>query len=423
MVGKTLGHYEIIEPLGAGGMGDVYRARDTKLGRDVAIKVLPGDFATDQDRLARLEREAHLLAALNHPNIATIHGLEEEDGARFLVLELVRGESLEQRLAKGPLSVETALAVCKQIAEALEAAHSEGIIHRDLKPANVLITPDSRAKVLDFGIAKSTRVDTEVADTARRTDLTATGTLIGTPAYMSPEQVRGEEIGARSDIWTFGCVLYEGLTARPAFGKATVADTLAAIINAEPDWAALPPATPTTVRALLRRCLQKATAKRLRHIGDAVLEIEEALEGSPEDRGGVAASPVRTSGAWRRALPWALAATLLGVVVLQTVVRPERGVPAPRQVFTVEGPPGTTVQSVVVSPAGDRAVFVAAKSGGSTSLWIRKRDATLEELPETEGARHPFWSPDGLSIGFFAEGRLKKTLATGGAVRQSISGC
>ncbi len=213
MVGKTLGHYEILEPLGKGGMGEVYRARDTKLKRDVAIKVLPEELSADPDRLARLEREAHLLAALNHSNIATIHALEEEEGTRFLVLELVKGESLEQRLSRGPLPVEEALEVCKQVAEALEVAHGEGIIHRDLKPANVIITPAGQVKVLDFGIAKSMTVDLDVAETSNATNLTVAGTLVGTPSYMSPEQIRNEPLDKRADIWAFGCLLFETLTA------------------------------------------------------------------------------------------------------------------------------------------------------------------------------------------------------------------
>ena len=224
MVGTTLGHYEIIEPLGSGGMGDVYRARDTTLKRDVAIKVLSEAFATDTDRLARLEREAHLLASLNHPNIATIHSLEQEGDTRFLVLELVKGESLEQRLVGGPLTVEKALDIAKQIAEALEAAHGEGMIHRDLKPANVLITPDGRAKVLDFGIAKVVETGPQTTAT-QATNLTVAGTLIGTVPYMSPEQIRSEGIDKRADIWAFGCVLYEMLTGCNPFARETIADT------------------------------------------------------------------------------------------------------------------------------------------------------------------------------------------------------
>jgi serine/threonine protein kinase len=281
MVGKTLGHYEILEPLGKGGMGEVYRARDTKLDRDVAIKVLPEDLATDADRLARFEREAKLLAALNHANIGAIHGLEESDDVRFLVLELIEGETLEQRLAKGAIPVPKALDIARQIAEALEAAHDEGIIHRDVKPANVLLTAKGGVKVLDFGIAKNTMLDANAAATAQATNLTTDGTLMGTPPYMSPEQMRGEEADKRADIWSFGCVLYETLTGKRAFDRETVADTLAAIIERNPDYDTLPPDVPPSIRQLVRRCLEKDQRERLRDIGDARIEIKQALAMPP----------------------------------------------------------------------------------------------------------------------------------------------
>ncbi len=277
MVGKTLGHYEILEPLGKGGMGEVYRARDTKLERDVAIKVLPEDFAADADRLARFEREAKLLASLNHANIGAIHGLEESDDVRFLVLELIQGETLEQRLVKGAIPAPEALEIARQIAEALEAAHDEGIIHRDVKPANVLLTAKGGVKVLDFGIAKNTMLDGNVAATAQATNLTTDGTLMGTPPYMSPEQIRGEEADKRADIWSFGCVLYEALTGKRAFDRETVADTLAAIIERHPDYDTLPPDVPPSIRQLVRRCLEKDQRDRLRDIWDARIEIKQAL--------------------------------------------------------------------------------------------------------------------------------------------------
>ncbi len=299
MIGKTLCHYEILELLGSGGMGDVYRARDSKLDRDVAIKVLPEDLDADPDRLARLEREAKLLAALNHANIATIHSLEEDQGARFLVLELIKGRSLGQMLAQGPLAVDKALYVCRQIAEALEAAHGESIIHRDLKPANVIITPQGKAKVLDFGIAKSMAAGAEVAGTDLQTNLTTTGAIVGTPSYMSPEQVRGKPLDERTDIWSFGCVLYETLAGRSAFGLETIADTLAAILEHEPRWDDLPPETPGCVRTLLARMLQKDQQRRLRDIGDARLELEDARAGpgsSPADAAAPAAVAPTVTG-------------------------------------------------------------------------------------------------------------------------------
>jgi len=278
VVGKTLSHYEILEPLGAGGMGEVYRARDTKLDRDVAIKVLPDDLAADPDRMARFDREAKLLASLNHSNIGSIYGLDASDGVHFLVLELIEGETLEQRLRKGAIPVPEALDIARQIAEALEAAHDAGIIHRDVKPANVLLTPKGGVKVLDFGIAKSTLLDgaTNAALTEQATSLTLDGTLMGTPPYMAPEQIRGEEADKRADIWAFGCVVYETLTGRGAFVRETVADTLVAVLETEPDWGALPSATPGEVRSLLGRCLRKDPNRRLHDVADARIEVEEA---------------------------------------------------------------------------------------------------------------------------------------------------
>jgi len=282
LIGKTLSHYEILEPLGAGGMGEVYRARDTKLDRDVAIKVLPEDFATDADRLARFEREAKLLASLNHANIAAIYGLEDEGDTRFIAMELVEGETLAERIARsGRIDVDEALDIARQIAEALEAAHDAGIIHRDVKPANVLLTGKGGVKVLDFGIAKSTTVEANAALTEQATSLTVDGTLMGTPPYMAPEQIRGEEADKRADIWAFGCVVYEMLTGKGAFARETVADKLAAIIERNPDYDTLPPDVPPSIRQLVRRCLEKDQRERLRDIGDARIEIKQALAMPP----------------------------------------------------------------------------------------------------------------------------------------------
>jgi len=276
VVGTSLGQFEIIKSLGSGGMGDVYLAHDTTLGRDVAIKVLHQEFAADADRLARLRREAHLLASLNHPNISAIHSMEESQGTLFLVLELVEGESLERLIAKRSLPVDEVLEIGAQVAGALEAAHEAGIIHRDLKPANVLITPGGTAKVLDFGIAKTLAPAESDTGTAEATGLTAAGTLLGTAAYMSPEQVRGKEADQRSDIWAFGCLMFEMLAREPVFGRETVADTLAAIVGGEPEWDSLPSETSAAVRSLLRQCLHKDRRHRLRNVGDAWVEIEEA---------------------------------------------------------------------------------------------------------------------------------------------------
>ena len=289
MVGKTLGHYEILEPLGAGGMGQVYRARDSTLKREVALKLLHEDQAADPDLVGRLEREAHLLAALNHANIATIHSLEEDGGTRFLVLELVAGDGLDRRLSSGRLDVEASLRIARQIAAALGAAHAKGIVHRDLKPSNVMVTEEGSVKVLDFGIAKPLPLGTHGIDTP---DLTVTGTLLGTVAYMSPEQIRGKLLDQRSDIWSFGCLLYELLTGRKTFDRETIGDTLSAILEYEPDWNALPPEVPSAVRTLLRGALEKDAERRLSDIGDAGREIERALS---ETRRSAITEEVRSS--------------------------------------------------------------------------------------------------------------------------------
>ncbi len=279
LIGRKMGSYQVISLLGAGGMGEVYQARDTKLARDVAIKVVPRDFTHDADRLARFEREAKMLASLNHPNIATIHGLEESEGIQYLVMELVPGETLAERLKKtGPLAIEEALKIAVQIAEALEAAHEKGIIHRDLKPANVKVTREDKVKVLDFGLAKAYASDSENDDLSNSPTLSAAtmqGVILGTPAYMSPEQARGKALDTRTDIWSFGCVLCEMLTGREAFRGETVSDTIAAVLEREPDWQALPPTTPAKIRDLLRRCLQKEAQRRPRDLRDLRIQLEE----------------------------------------------------------------------------------------------------------------------------------------------------
>ena len=324
LAGRQIGSHQILSLLGAGGMGDVYRARDTKLGRDVAIKVVADVFLSDPERLARFEREARVLATLNHPHIGAIYGVEEAEGVRGLVLELVEGATLAERLASGPLPIREALTVARQIAEALEAAHEKGIIHRDLKPANIKITPDGTVKVLDFGLAKvfareGTGNDLSQMPADHRRGNTQEGVIAGTAAYMSPEQARGKAVDKRTDIWAFGCVLYEMLTARPAFRGETVSDTIAAILEREPDWSAAPAQTPLSIRRLLQRCLEKDPKRRLRDIGDARLEIEEAL-GVIVSSGGAAAperaSPDRPKSAARpaRLARWAAAGAGLLVI-------------------------------------------------------------------------------------------------------------
>src|SRR5258708_5289971 len=285
VAGTKLGSYEVLAQIGAGGMGEVYLAHDTKLGRDVAIKVLPEAFAHDPSRMLRFQREAKMLASLNHPNIATIHGLEQSGGTSCLVMELVSGETLAERVKAGPLPIEEALKIAVQIAEALEAAHEKNIIHRDLKPANVKVTPEGKVKVLDFGLAKAFEGDAANDDPSNSPTLsraaTMQGVILGTAAYMSPEQARGKTCDKRTDIWAFGCVLYELLTGKPTFHGEDVTDILAAVVRAEPDWQALPAATPLKVRDLLRRCLQKDKNLRFRDAGDARIEIHEALTAPP----------------------------------------------------------------------------------------------------------------------------------------------
>jgi eukaryotic-like serine/threonine-protein kinase len=281
--GTILGPYEILSAIGAGGMGEVYEARDNKLGRNVAIKVLPEAFAHDHDRLSRFQREARMLAALNHPNIATIFGLEECGGVDYLVMELVPGQTLAERLKLGPLAIEEALKIGSQIAEAMEAAHEKQVIHRDLKPANVKVTPEGRVKVLDFGLAKAFDAEQNTSSAPTLTSMgTEDGRILGTPTYMSPEQARGKPVDKRTDIWAFGCVLYELLAGRRAFEADTVSDTLAKVLEREPDWKALPLATPAKVQTLLRKCLEKDVNRRLRDIGDGRIELHDAVSSTAQ---------------------------------------------------------------------------------------------------------------------------------------------
>jgi len=316
LIGRRLGVYEVVGALGAGGMGEVYRARDTELGRDVAFKMLPREFVADRDRLARFEREARVLAALNHPNIAAIYGLEPVDGVRALVLELVEGQTLGERIGDGGIgNWRSALAIARQIADALEAAHDKGIVHRDLKPANIKITPADVVKVLDFGLAKALDANaaSAAAGASKSPTLTVGGTrqgvLLGTAAYMSPEQARGQSVDKRADIWAFGCVLYEMLTGRMAFAGATVSDHIAAILERDPDWAALPTTTPPAIQRLLRRCLEKDTKRRLHDIADARIEIDEAAARS----GPEVESPPRFKQPW---FAWSIAGALLAALLV-----------------------------------------------------------------------------------------------------------
>ena len=408
-------------------MGEVYRARDTKLNRDVALKVLPEIFALDADRLARFKREAQVLASLDHPNIGAIYGFEDSEGVQALVLQLVEGPTLADRVAQGPMSIEEALPIARQIAEALEAAHEKGVIHRDLKPANIKVTVDGHVKVLDFGLAKLLDRDGAIsgrgAESARLTNsptitspaMTQMGIILGTAAYMSPEQAKGRAVDKRTDIWAFGCVLYEMLTGRRAFEGEDVSDTLAFILTREPDWNALSANMPAPIHRLLRRALQKDRSRRFESAADSRLEIDDALTSGPVD----------VSRPTNRRAPWiaAAAATLvLGALTGAWVMSLFRQPHVEEQVLRVriEPPPdgqfvlggaGLTVGTIALSPDA-KAVAYLARVNGKTALWVRPLDASAAiQLPGTEGASFPMWAPDSQSLAFFAQRNLDRNLA------------
>ena len=419
--GSDLASYRILAPLGAGAMGEVYRARDTRLEREVAIKVLPEAFAEDEERLRRFEREAKTLATLNHPNVAQIFGVDRAGHVHFLVLELVPGETLEDRLLRGPLPVDEAIEIAREIASGLEAAHEAGVIHRDLKPANVRLTPDGHVKVLDFGLAKPMRV----GEDPRSTDsvlTTESGRLLGTPTYMAPEQARGRTIDRRVDVWAFGCVLYECLTAARAFDGESLTDVLSAVISKEPDFARLPAATPPRVRDLLRRCLEKDPRERLRDIGDARLELERAA-------GGEDAAPLGERAGRARLLPWLVAAALgMALVVVVALGRgPAAGttagsakpafvsvrLPSALRLFREDTPEQCGL--LALSPDGTRLVFLG-QEGADTRLYVRSlHSPRIDALPGTEAAIDPFFSPDGEWVAFSSRGKLRKVAIAGGS--------
>ena len=421
--GTRLGPYEIQARLGAGGMGEVYRARDTKLRREVAIKILPEIFTSDRERLARFEREARMLAALNHPNIGAIYGVEEADGIRALVLELVEGETLAERLRKGSVPLPEALAIVRQIADALEAAHEKGIIHRDLKPANIKITPDGNVKVLDFGLARATS-DAEAGFDADEmstitADATHAGTILGTAAYMSPEQARGKAVDKRTDIWAFGCVLYELLTGRRAFSGSTTSDMIAAILEREPDWSWLPSATPAHVRRLLSRCLEKETKRRLRDIGDARIELEDA-QTSPSDGDLAHEKPALMT---RRVAIGTLAGAVAGAAIGGVSASRWwlRSVPRGLTRFSVPMPEGTFAlasfnRRVAISPDGTHLAFNLIRGGVSNYVPVGADIFYLQSLRELEPklfsftAGAPFFSADSRWIGFLGSAAGKAVL-------------
>ena len=428
--GTRLGPYEITAQIGVGGMGEVYRATDTKLDRDVAIKVLPESLAADPDRIARFQREAKTLASLNHPNIAQIHGLEESEGIKALVMELVEGPTLADRIAQGAIPVDETLPVAKQIAEALEAAHEQGIIHRDLKPANVKLRPDGVVKVLDFGLAKALEPTSAMspemsqAPTITTPAMTQAGMILGTAAYMSPEQARGKPVDKRADIWAFGCVLFEMLTAKRAFEAEDVSLTLAAVLRAEVDWTLLPQELSPALRTFLVRCLQKDPKQRVHDIADVRLALEGAFETAATQ---AAESRAVAQPVWGQALPVASATAVVAILVtglvgwsLWPAAEPQ---PVIRSVHDL--PDGRVFQNTmfpVVSFASDGQRLVYNGTGG---LYLRAMDALEDRvIPGTEaqrGRNSPFFSPDGESVAFFrastgARGELVRMAVTGGPV-------
>ena len=416
--GTRIGAYDVTGPLGAGGMGEVYRARDTKLDRDVALKVLPEAFTADPDRLARFEREARVLASLNHPNIAQIHGFEETGGTRALVLELVEGPTLADRLEQGPIPLDEVLSIARQIALALQAAHEAGVIHRDLKPANVKVREDGTVKVLDFGLAKAldaAPAPPPEADPLQSPTLTASvtrmggGLILGTPAYMSPEQAEGQPTDTRGDLWSFGVVLYEMLAGEHLFSGETVAQVLARVIDRDLDLSALPPSTPRPIRRLVGRCLERDRRRRMRDAGEAISDLEAAASPSetlPEAADGPAAS-ASPLHAWRARIAWAIGGLAVGCLAAAGTfwtLAPSPEPPAVRRLTLDLPSPMARGSGFALSPDGSTLAYVGRSAGGRTrQLMVRHlNEGDAWELDGTEGALDPFFSPDGTWIGFFA---------------------
>lgn len=420
--GARLGAYEVLSAIGAGGMGEVYRARDTRLGRAVALKLLPETFAADADRVARFEREAQILAALNHPHIAQIYGLE--NGA--LVMELVDGSTLAERLLHGPIPVDETLSIARQIADALQAAHDKGIVHRDLKPANIALTADNTVKVLDFGLAKLSQADDvgsafDLSQSPTITSpamMTGTGMVLGTAAYMAPEQAKGRAVDKRADVWAFGCVLHEMLTGKQLFAGDDVSDTFAFILTKEPDWSALPPGVTPTVRTLLERCLAKDLRQRVGDISVARFLLEPQSASVTIATGAAQGHRRHERIAWAAAIIAGVVATWLGVVHFREVP------PSPPSSvrFAIAPPPGMTLATGVVSgggalsPDGRQLVLPAApRDGASVRLIVHRLDTNdVLQLPGTEGAIGPFWSPDSRFVAFLSAGKLQRVDVMGG---------
>ncbi len=429
MIGQTLANYKILDKLGEGGMGEVWRAQDTTLGREVAIKVLPEAFTADAERLARFEREARVLASFNHPRIAGIYGLEDVDGRKLLVMQMAEGETLAERIDRGPIAPVAALKIAAQIAEGLEAAHDKGIIHRDLKPANITVTADGRVTILDFGLAKALETSDAASGSGPQgislsptltAGMTTMGVLLGTAAYMSPEQARGESADRRADIWSFGIVLMEMLTGNRVYAGRTVSDTLAGVLAREPEWDKLPEGTPARVRSLLERCLEKEVSQRLQAIGEARIAIERFLEDPTADEIS-AASAAAPPSAVKRVVPWAVAGILAAALAGAALLWPRGGVDEPTMRLEVKVSKDPLFvdlgASVELSPDGRKIVYTTDGDDGRT-LSVRALDQ-LEGTPLVTGNSqtqpyHPFFSPDGQWVGFVTPVELKKVPITGG---------
>jgi eukaryotic-like serine/threonine-protein kinase len=430
LVGQTLAHYEITGPLGKGGMGEVYRARDTKLGRDVAIKVLPTEMSQDPERLARFDREARSLATLQHPNIASIYGFETAGETRFLVMELADGEDLSARLKRGAMPSEEVVDLAIQLADGLAAAHAVGIVHRDLKPANIKITEDGKIKILDFGLARAYApeegLESELEHSPTLTAMTQAGVILGTAAYMSPEQARGKHVDHRADIWGFGVVLFQMLSGRRVFEGETVSDTLAGVLRAELPWDQIPENTTPTLRRLLERCLDRDPSRRLQAIAEARIALEDLKAGrSDESSPKILAENKPRFG--RERLAWILAVVAL-VAVLGSMTVLRNGTPKPPLVQSTLLPPQgwdfAPASPFTVSPDGSQVAFVAiarpeneAAAVGARSVWVRDLDLPeSRKLADVNGDAYPFWSPDGRWLGFYSDGHLNKIEARGGPV-------
>jgi eukaryotic-like serine/threonine-protein kinase len=419
--GSRLGVYEVLSPLGAGAMGEVWRARDTRLSREVALKVLPESLSRDHDRLQRFEREAQVLASLNHPNIAAIYGVEEATGATALVLELVEGPTLDERIKQGRLPADEAVAIARQIAEALEFAHERGVVHRDLKPANVKLSPDGRVKVLDFGLAKAMAADVSGrSDSAISPTVTSLGTIagvvLGTAAYMAPEQARGSSVDRRADIWSFGAVLWEMLTGKRAFEGDTVSDTLASVLRAPIEWKDLPPATPRGVVRLLERCLERDSKKRLRDIGEARIALETL--GAEPEAAAVAAAPSAPQRSAVKTIAWAVATVVIAISAV-AIVGFMRQAPLLQPVVRFQIAADAKLASMSwprISPDGRTVAFLGRDTNGKQSIWVRPIDAFAPfQLQDTEGAARFFWSPDSRYVAYFiGRSQLKKSPVAGG---------